>query len=98
MKEYCIYIIRGSASPYTLGIYKNIYDAKDALNNILKLYNNRRKIFFVDNDYFENIYPNSVSGDYYCIKERDVSEWIDYREFNINNNENNKILEFNRFL
>lgn len=92
MVEYCIYIQRGSCTPYTVGTYKSIYDAKYALNNMLDLYKIRRKLYFVDNDFFDNEFSNLSCSDYYCIKERQVSEWKKYSEFSNHNN----ILQFNK--
>ena len=94
IKEYCIYIKKGNCSPYILSSYNDIYSAKDSLYNILKLYDERKKLYFVDNDFFNNKYPEVSASDYYCIKERNVSDWIIYSELNSNNK--NKILNFNK--
>ena len=91
MVEYCIYIQKGSCTPYVVGTYNSIYDAKHALNNMLELYKIRRKLYFVDNDFYDNEFSNLCSSDYYCIKVRQVSEWKKYSEFS---SHNNNILQF----
>ena len=59
---------------------------------MLLLYTERRKSYFVDNDFYNNIYPNFCASDYYCIKERDVTEWLNYKEFEVT--KENKIINF----
>lgn len=49
---------------------------------MLEYYKTRRKLFFVDNNFYNNNFANYLSGDYYCIKKREVTEWISYREGN----------------
>lgn len=78
----CIYICRGNGSPYIVSSYNNIYFTKEVLYNMLSLYDVRKKLYFVDNDFFYNKYPEVYTCDYYCIKERNVSNWIDYKEIN----------------
>ena len=93
MKEYCIYVCKGRCSPYIVSSYNSIYEAKEALYNMLDYYKTRKKLFFVDNDFYNNIFSNYVSGDYYCIKEREVTEWIKYEEYK-SNQKCNKIINF----
>ena len=94
MKEYCIYVRKGNGSPYIVSSYNDIYSTKEALYNMLSLYDIRKKLYFVDNDFFNNKYPEVSTCDYYCIKERNVSNWIDYKE--INSSEKNNILNFEK--
>ena len=60
-----------------------------------KIYDNKRKFYYVDNDFFNNKYPYTLNGDYYCIKQRQVSEWVSYSKFNIYNK---KIIKFNKYI
>lgn len=96
MVEYAIEVIHGKGSPYLVGTYRSSRDAKIALDNMLKLYRVRRKIFFVDNDFYNNEFPNSIGGDYYCIKQRNVSEWTVYSECRMDTNYKNNIINFNK--
>lgn len=61
---------------------------------MLLYYNERKKMYFVDNDFYNNKYPDFCSTDYYCIKEREVSEWQQYKEFKLSNK--NKIINFKK--
>lgn len=74
-KEFCIYVRNGQGKPYILSSYPTFRDASIALNNIITYEEERGKIFYVDNDFYENKYPSSVNGKYFCILERSVSEW-----------------------
>lgn len=58
MLEYTIFLRHGSAKPYTLGTYKSIEGAKAKLYDIINLEIERKRPFFVDNDFFENKYIN----------------------------------------
>ena len=49
----------------------------------------------LNNDFFKNEYTQNVKGKYFCIKERNVSNWIEYKE--INNQIKNNIIFFNEF-
>lgn len=94
MKEYCIYVKKGRCSPYIISSYTDIYATKEALYNMLSLYDIRKKLYFVDNDFFDNKYPEVIASDYYCIKERNVTDWIEYKENNFISK--NKILNFKK--
>lgn len=88
MKEYCIYIQNGSAMPYIHSIYKSLSEAKNSLFIIIDYEKERRKTFYVDNDFYENDMPLLIDTKYFCIKERDVSEWKKYTEEEILKNNN----------
>jgi hypothetical protein len=94
MKEYCIYVRKGNGSPYILKEYNSIYAAKDALYNMLSFYETRKRIYFVDNDFFDNPYPEVAASDYYCIKERNITDWVTYKE--IKTVDKNKMLKFKK--
>ena len=46
---------------------------------------------------FFNKYPCNLNLKYYCIKERDVSEFINYSEQKNNTNEKDKIIYFQNY-
>lgn len=95
MIEYSIEIIYGKGSPFLIGPYKTIYEAIEALEIMLKRYKTRHRTYFVDNDFYNNCYPNTTNGDYYCIKQRIVNEWTTYSEESKNNYRKNKVINFN---
>lgn len=75
MKEYGIYIRQSSGNPYMIHIFNNIDSAKVKLFELVSLEEERGRPYFVDNDFFENRYNIQSKLKYFCIKERDVSEW-----------------------
>ncbi len=95
MKEYGIYIRQHSGTPYMLHIYDNINSAKLKLYEMIQLEEERQRPYFVDNDFFKNKYNISIKLKYYCIKERDVSEWKNYSEEESKQQDNNKIIFLN---
>lgn len=80
MKEYTIYARQGNAKPYTIGTYKTISSAKLKLYDIISLEIERKRPFFVDNDFFENKYALGSELFYISILERDVKEWRRFSE------------------
>lgn len=80
MKEYTIYARQGNAKPYTIGTYKTIASAKLKLYDIISLEIERKRPFFVDNDFFENKYALGSELFYISILERDVKEWRKFSE------------------
>lgn len=55
----------------------------------------RGRPYYVNNDFFKNEYTQNVKCKYFCIKERNVSNWVEYKE--INNQIKNNIIFFNEF-
>lgn len=96
MKEYGIYIRQGSGRPYMIHIYDNINSAKLKLYEIIQLEEERQRFYYVDNDFYNNKYANVNNLKYLCIKERDVSDWKNYSETNVDKEEN-KIIFFQNF-
>ncbi|MCI8411871.1 MAG: hypothetical protein HFJ40_05525 [Clostridia bacterium] len=95
MKEYGIYIRQYSGTPYMIHIYDNITSAKLKLYEMIQLDEERQKPYFVDNDFYNNKYNISIKLKYYCIKEREVSEWKNYSEEKNNRENDNKIIFLN---
>lgn len=99
MKEYSIYIRQGNGRPYTIGTYNSIYDAQIALGNMVRLEEERQKPYYVDNDFWDNKYSLVSNLRYFCIKEREVTEWQVYCESNVEEeNENSNIIYFANYL
>ena len=86
MKEYTIYARQGNAKPYTIGTYKTIASAKLKLYDIISLEIERKRPFFVDNDFFENKYTLGSELFYISILERDVKEWKRFSELDTTKN------------
>lgn len=53
-------------------------------------FDQRGKIYYIDNDFFDNKYPLGLQTIYYQIQERDVTEWKKYSE------DKCKILKFHK--
>lgn len=80
MKEYCIFVIYRGGTPYTVGSYNTFQLAQSALMNMISGFDQRGKIYYIDNDFFDNKYPLGLQSVYYQIQERDVTEWKKYSE------------------
>lgn len=96
MKEYGIYIRHGNAKPFMIHIFNNLDGAKLKLYDILRLEDERQRPYYVDNDFFNNKYHYESKLSYYCIKVRDVSDWVLYSEEKELGNKNN-IIYFQNF-
>ena len=95
-KEFCIYIKNGRGSPYTIGTYNSFREAFIALNNMLGLEQERNRFYYVDNDFYDNKYPPNMFGKYFCIMERNVTEWIKHETLasQSSKDKDNKIIMF----
>ena len=89
-KEYCIYIKNGLGSPYIISPYSSFSEALSALNIMVDYEEELNHFYYVDNDFFNNRYPASMYGKYFCIQERTVSKWSKYESFISNKNQKNK--------
>ena len=78
MKEYSIYIRQGEGKPYILDTFTNIDLAKIKLYDMVSLEQQRNRPYFVDNDFYDNIYNISTKLKYFCIRVREVTEWEKY--------------------
>lgn len=96
MKEYGIYIRQGSGTPYMIHFFNDIISAKLKLYEMIQIEEERQRPYFVDNDFFDNKYVMVGKLKYFCIKEREVSEWSSYSEEKCKNT-NNKIIYINNF-
>lgn len=93
MKEYGIYIRCHGGTPYMIHFYDNILSAKQKLYEMIQIEEDRGRPYFIDNDFFSNKYPCSIDLKYYCIKERDITDWQNYSEKN-NIIKDDKIINF----
>ena len=79
-------------------IYNNIDSAKVQLFDLIQLEEIRQRPYFVDNDFFDNKYKMVGKFKYFCIKEREVAEWIKYtEEKEYFNQDSKKILYFGNY-
>ena len=97
MKEYCIYCIWNGGTPFILHTFKNIDSAKAKLFEMISLEGERERPYFVDNDFFDNKYSYAGRLKYFCIKEREITEWNKYSEEKTNIENRNKIIYINNF-
>lgn len=95
LKEYCIYCIYYGGRPFILDTFSDITSAKLKLYDIVSLEEERNRAYYVDNDFFENKYNSSLRLKYFCIKSRNISEWVKFSDNEINNKTNNNIIYFN---
>ena len=80
----------GDGKPYTMGAYRTIEGVKNKLNDIISLEIERKRPFFVDNDFFENKYSFGGSKLFYlCVLEREVKDWHVYSDVSDSNKANN---------
>lgn len=77
--------------------FNNIESAKIKLYDMIQLEEDRQRPYFVDNDFFDNKYNISTKLKYYCIKEREISEWEKYSEEKSSRESNNKIIFLNNY-
>lgn len=77
--------------------FNSIDSAKLKLYDIIATEEERGRPYFVDNDFYKNKYPCSLNANYYCIKERDVTDFIKYTEENTNEEIKNNVLFFNDY-
>lgn len=78
-------------------IFTTIESAQTKLFEIIQLEEERQRPYFVDNDFFKNKYTLVGKLTYYCIKERDVTEWKTYTKEEAKEENNKKILYFSNY-
>lgn len=93
MKEYSIYCIYYGAKPFYLSTFNSFMEAKLKLYDMINLEMQRNRPYYVDNEFFDNIFPPTLNNiKYFCIKERTVSTW----EKTTEGSKKNNILFFNK--
>lgn len=98
MKEYCIYQRINSGEPFIIHIFKDINSAKLKLYELINIEEERGRFYFVDNDFFDNKYIYNLKGMYFCIKEREVTEYTKYCENNILSSNISNLYFFNNYI
>ena len=69
-------MIYKGGKPFYIQPYYSLEDAKVSLYQMISLEKERNRAYYVDNDFFENIFPSNMQNlKYFCIKERNVTEW-----------------------
>jgi len=96
--EYTIFCIFNGGKPFSLRSYNSLESAKFDLYNMVSLEKERNRPYYVHNDFYENEYPSSISGKFFCIKKRQVTEWEIYSEQKENKCALNNIYYFNNFV
>lgn len=87
MVEYAIYRINNGGHPFISGSFDNIMSAKMEIDKLVVNFNKYGYFYYIDNDYYDNVYPLSYRRTFYCkIISRDVSNWKDYQEFSAKSN------------
>lgn len=79
-KEYTIFITCKGGKPYSLLTYNNLFEAKQKLYEMIDLEKERRRPYYVFNDFYENEYPASLNCKIFCLKEREITDWENYSE------------------
>lgn len=95
--EYTIYCIYNGGKPFSLNTYNNINDVKLHLYDMISLEERRHRPYYVYNSFFKNKYPSTITGKFFCIKKREVSEWEIYDENEKQCFQNNNIVYFKNF-
>lgn len=91
MKEYCILQQIGEGKMWRSLPYPTFDECEQSLYFMLERFKGRvRKNYYVDNDFFNN-HTDVSAHFYYCIEEREVSNWKKYYR-NVSNR--NNILKF----
>ena len=76
IKEFTILCVYNGGKPFFLNTFYSLEDAKYKLYDIIALEKERNRAYYVDNDFFSNVYPYNLEHcKYFCIKERNVTEW-----------------------
>lgn len=78
-------------------IFNTIEAAQLKLLDMIQLEEERQRPYFVDNDFFNNKYNFLGKLTYYCIKEREVTEWKTYSKEESKEENKNKILYFSNY-
>lgn len=97
MKEYAIYCRIKKGKPFIVfnSTEKSVIISK--LYELISYKEEYNETYYVENDFFHNIYIQINANWFYCIKEREVSDWQTYSKEKDLEKENNKIIYFHNF-
>ena len=76
--EYAIYCRVGRAIPYIKIIFNSLDDVYRHIAQIEKKHNRYNQFFYIDNDFYKNIYNISCGGTYYKVLRRPVADWEEF--------------------
>lgn len=62
---------------------------------MIELEKERNRIYYVDNDFYENEYPCSIRCKIFSIRERKVSKWCKYTENQVQRRNNKNMYHIN---
>lgn len=90
--EYALYCRVGSATPYIVRKFESMEDICRFIQDLEKRNNRYHRIFYIDNDFYNNYYNINENGIYYKFLRRKLEDW---QEFTTNDDDINKnILKF----
>lgn len=90
IKEYTILCVYNGGHPFYLQTFYSFEEAKYKLFDMISLEKERNRAYYVDNDFFENVFPPNLQNlKYFCIKERNCSAWS-----KVSNDRKNNIIYF----
>lgn len=80
MIEYCLKICYPNGRAFNSLPYNNFTDVNHLLDCQIETKERGHHLYYVDNDFYNNQYP-AGAGVYYCIMQREVTEWQKYSHF-----------------
>lgn len=72
---YIMYIKVGNATPYLSGEFDNFEDLKRFIIHIEEKAFRYGKIFYIDNNFYDNFYKSAAGGTYYKVFRRKNNQW-----------------------
>lgn len=77
--QYGVYKRVGNAIPYIdeIRYIDNMEGVKRYIAEIEKRHNHYRQIFYIDNNFYNNVYSINQLGTYYKFFRRKVADWVD---------------------
>lgn len=74
--EYALYTRVGIGTPYIMLLpYTDFSEIHIKVNDIERKHQRQGTVFFIDNDFYHNIYSNAIGGTYYKFLRRKVNDW-----------------------
>ena len=78
LKQYGIYCVNGKGKPFMISFFDNALSAEWDLHQAVLQWDKYNFTYYIDNDFFKNIYSRNEARFYRQIKVREVSEWQQY--------------------
>lgn len=76
--EYALYCRHGTACPFIVRTFDDIYQVYRHIEELEKRHNRFHQIFYIDNDFYKNHYSINQNGTYYKFLRRPVSDWQEF--------------------